>query len=96
MEQINDKAFLESVEKAAFEGAKAGAKEGRKKSLLANAGGRLASKVLALLLVVAVVMATFPNINVFYKIRQGLGFDRGRGRRRLWACLYDADLGIIL
>lgn len=30
MEQINDKAFLESVEKAAFEGAKAGAKEGRK------------------------------------------------------------------
>ena len=24
MEQINDKAFLESVEKAAFEGAKAG------------------------------------------------------------------------
>lgn len=76
MEQINDKAFLESVEKAAFEGAKAGAKEGRKKSLLANAGGRLASKVLALLLVVAVVMATFPNINVFYKIRQGLGFDK--------------------
>ena len=24
-----------------------------------------------------------------------VGFDRGRGRRRLWACLYDADLGII-
>ena len=76
MKKITDKAFLESIEKAAFEGAKAGAKEGSKRSVFAHAGGKLMSKVLVVLLIVAVVMAIFPNINVLYKIKQGLGFDK--------------------
>ena len=45
MEPINEKNLLESVEKAAFEGAKAGAKEGRKTSIVAKAGGKLASRI---------------------------------------------------
>lgn len=36
MEPICEKDFLESVEKAAFEGAKAGAKEGSKTSIVAK------------------------------------------------------------
>ena len=76
MEPICEKDFLESVEKAAFEGAKAGAKEGRKTSIVAKAGGKLASKILAVLLIVAVAMALFPKINVLYKIKQELGFDK--------------------
>ncbi|MDO4486341.1 MAG: DUF4230 domain-containing protein [Bacillota bacterium] len=76
MEPINEKDLLESVEKAAFEGAKAGAKEGRKTSIVAKAGGKLASKILAVLLVIVVAMALFPKINVMYKIKQELGFDK--------------------
>lgn len=45
MEPINEKNLLESVEKAAFEGAKVGAKEGRKTSIVAKAGGKLASRI---------------------------------------------------
>ena len=76
MEPINEKDLLESVEKAAFEGAKAGAKEGRKTSIVAKAGGKLASKILAVLLIVAVAMALFPKINLLYKVKQELGFDK--------------------
>ena len=76
MEPVNDKEFLERIEKAAYDGAKVGAKDGSKKSIVAKAGSAMLSKVLAVLLVVAVVMAVFPNINVLYKIKQGLGFDK--------------------
>lgn len=76
MEPINDKEFLERIEKAAYDGAKAGAKDGSKKSIVAKAGSAMLSKVLAVLLVVAVVMAIFPDLNVLYKIKQGLGFDK--------------------
>ena len=76
MEPINEKNLLESVEKAAFEGAKAGAKEGRKTSIVAKAGGKLASRILVVLLVIAVAMALFPKINVLYKVKQELGFDK--------------------
>ena len=76
MEPVNDKEFLERIEKAAYDGAKAGAKAGSKTSIVAKASGVVLSKVLAVLLVVAVLMAIFPNFNVLYKIKQGLGFDK--------------------
>lgn len=88
MNQINDKAFLESVEKAAYEGAKAGAesgakvgvkssaKFGKKGSIVTNVGSALLTKILTVLLIVVVIMAIFPKVNVLYKIKQGLGFDK--------------------
>lgn len=76
MEPINEKILLESIKKAAFEGAKAGTKEGRKTSIVAKAGGKFAGKILAVLLVIAVAMAIFPKINVLYKIKQELGLDK--------------------
>lgn len=75
-EPINNEDFLERIEKAAYEGAKAGAKNGGKPSIVAKAGNALLTKILAVLLVVTVAMAIFPNINVLYKIKQGLGFDK--------------------
>lgn len=77
MEQTNDKEFLEKVEKAAYDGAKAGAGKRRAASSIgAKVGTTLLTKILSVLLIVVVIMAIFPKFNVLYKLKQELGFDK--------------------